>query len=98
MNKKFITLITSIFVLFFAFSAFNVQGQATVTTDRSDYQPGDTLLINGTGWLPGEIVKLNITETPILCPNGHNLYATADEEGKIYNSQFLFNEKHLVLS
>ncbi|HEX5651522.1 MAG TPA: hypothetical protein VFX58_00520, partial [Chitinophagaceae bacterium] len=73
-------------------------GQATVMTDKSDYQPGDTLVITGSGWLPGEIVRLNITETPTLCPNGHNLYDTADANGDIYNKQFVFNDYHFGLT
>jgi hypothetical protein len=29
---------------------------ATVTTDQTDYAPGETVVITGTGWLPGETV------------------------------------------
>ena len=66
-------------------------GQATVTTDKLEYYPGDTLFIIGSGWQPGETVRLHIDEIPARCPHGHNLYAVADNQGNIYNKQFIYN-------
>ncbi|MDH3244300.1 MAG: hypothetical protein OEM26_06770, partial [Saprospiraceae bacterium] len=37
-----------------------VLGQATVTTDKDDYYPGETVLITGSGWEAGEDVRLHI--------------------------------------
>src|SRR5687767_9473299 len=31
---------------------------ATVTTEKSDYQPGEYVTVTGSGWIPGEIVNL----------------------------------------
>src|SRR5688572_18135148 len=98
MSRKFITRITLAFILLLSFAAFNVQGQATVTTDKEDYIPGETLIITGSGWQPGETVQLHVDETPTLCPNGHNLYATANDNGEIYNNKFIFNESHRGVS
>jgi hypothetical protein len=39
---------------------------ATVTTNRQDYSPGQTVIITGTNWKPGEQVVLKLTETPII--------------------------------
>src|SRR5262249_7114704 len=36
----------------------------SVTTDKFDYQPGETVHITGTSWASGEVVKLEIDETP----------------------------------
>src|SRR5687767_2745611 len=33
---------------------------ATVNTDKDDYQPGEIVSITGSGWLPGETVRLEI--------------------------------------
>src|SRR5437867_3948508 len=33
---------------------------ATVTTDQSDYAPGSTAQINGSGFTPGEVVQLQV--------------------------------------
>ncbi len=41
-------------------------GQATLTTDKLDYAPGETVIIEGTGWHAGEVVNLmvmNLTYT-----------------------------------
>ena len=32
--------------------------QATLSTDKLDYAPGEIVYITGTGWLPGETVNL----------------------------------------
>src|SRR5262245_13882571 len=75
--KRLLTLpkvCASMLVLFAFIFSGTVFGQgtvsATVITDKQDYYPGEVLHISGTGWLPGETVKLFITETPTLCPNG----------------------------
>ncbi|MEJ8845008.1 neocarzinostatin apoprotein domain-containing protein, partial [Lacibacter sp. H375] len=74
-----------------------VVGQATVMTDKPDYQPGDTVVITGTGWQPGETVTLDVEEDPkpATCLLPHDLVAVADAEGKIYSKQFLIKENHL---
>ncbi|MEJ8820311.1 immunoglobulin domain-containing protein, partial [Lacibacter sp. H407] len=74
-----------------------VVGQATVTTDKPDYQPGDTVLITGTGWQPGETVKLDVDEEPkpTTCLLPHDLIVVADADGKIYSKEFLIKENHL---
>ena len=35
----------------------------TVTTDKSDYEPGETVVISGTGWTANEAVALNIDDS-----------------------------------
>ncbi len=39
-------------------------GTATVQTDKQDYYAGETVVITGSGWQPGETVKLVISEDP----------------------------------
>ncbi|HZS52607.1 MAG TPA: YDG domain-containing protein, partial [Bryobacterales bacterium] len=60
---------------------------ATVMTDKADYQPGDTVLITGSGWTPGETVTLNIVESPDDGDGPHVLTPTADPAGNI-SAQF----------
>lgn len=60
---------------------------ATVMTDRSDYSPGQIVTITGTGWQPGETVTLSFVESPLLDTHP-DLYATADANGNILNTQF----------
>src|SRR5258707_13310581 len=35
----------------------------TVTTDKPDYEPGETVVISGTGWTPSEAVALHIDDS-----------------------------------
>jgi hypothetical protein len=70
-------------------AAAQVQTLATVTTDRSDYPPGTTVVITGSGWLPGETVELTLHE--VLEEPVHPdlvLYAVADQNGTFVNSEF----------
>jgi hypothetical protein len=62
---------------------------ATVTTDRDDYVPGDTVTITGAGWDPAETVRLAFHEevTPAIHPDD-TLSTVADSAGHIYNHQF----------
>ena len=67
---------------------------ATVTTDKSDYMPGETVIITGTGWLPGETVNLNVHRDNNQPPD--TLYtAVADANGNIENSEMVVQESDL---
>ncbi len=68
---------------------------ASISSDKADYQPGDTLRLSGTGFLPGETVTLHFDETPTVCPNGHNRSTIADSNGNIFYDQFYFNINHV---
>jgi len=60
---------------------------ATVKTDQSDYAPGTTVNITGTGWQPGETVTLTLVESPLIDTHP-TLTAVADSNGNIFNNQF----------
>jgi HYR domain len=66
---------------------------ATVTTDKTDYQPGDTVIITGTNWQAGETVELTLhrdNETPDTV-----LSAVADADGNIQNAEYLVQQTDL---
>jgi len=78
--------------------------EATVHTNKADYQPGDYVEITGSGWQPGETVSLNIV-SDCGCTNvTYTATATlADPDnnypgGEIYNAEFLITEAHLDAS
>jgi hypothetical protein len=64
---------------------------ATVTTDKTDYQPGETVVITGTGWLPGETVTLNLHRDTNEPPDTV-LTTVADALGNISNSEYVCQE------
>lgn len=66
---------------------------ATVLTDKPDYQPGDSVIVTGSNWLPGETVKLVFSHSTVTTGTD-TLIAAADNEGNIYNAQYLITESH----
>jgi hypothetical protein len=71
-----------------ALSSTEVYSFATVKTDTSDYPPGTTVNILGSGWQPGETVTLTLVESPLYDTHGPYT-AVADGNGNISNSQFV---------
>src|SRR6266404_6639227 len=59
----------------------------TVTTDKSDYMPGETVVISGTGWTANQDVALNITDSNSV--DRWDVIVTADGYGNISNSDFV---------
>jgi hypothetical protein len=60
---------------------------AAVTTDKTDYAPGEVVTITGTGFTPGEEVWIIVHEMPYGYEDSI-LYATADANGNFTNTQF----------
>lgn len=74
--------------------SFNVLA-VTVTTDKPDYSPGESVIISGSGWEPGETVTFLLQEDPEMCADRELDPAVADETGSF--STFGFNvEAHDV--
>ena len=67
---------------------------ATVTTDKTDYAPGETVVITGTGWQPGETVDLNVHRDNDNPPDTW-LTAVADGDGNIQNTEFVVQESDI---
>jgi hypothetical protein len=65
----------------------------TVFTDKSDYLPGETVLIRGFDWHPREEVVLVLHDRSGGLPDV-TLFARADAKGEIYNDEFVTQEYH----
>jgi hypothetical protein len=74
-----------------ALNSAELYGFATIQTDRSDYPPGTTVNITGRGWQPGETVKIQLVESPLLDTHGpYNVIA--DASGNISDRSFTTDE------
>jgi len=64
---------------------------ARVSSDKGDYQPGDTAVITGFGFAPNEPVQLQVVHANGQTDgNGHQpFYATADASGAIVTTWFV---------
>ena len=60
---------------------------AGIATDKHDYAPGDSVIMTGHGWTPGEAVTIDLVEDPLIDTHPA-LTAVADSSGKWTNSQF----------
>jgi hypothetical protein len=67
---------------------------ATVTTDKTDYQPGETVVISGSGFAAGEAVAITLKEDPAKHADT-SLSATADEYGNFVSQDFSPNAEHV---
>jgi hypothetical protein len=70
---------------------------ATVSTDKPDYPPFDTVTVSGTGWQPGETVSLFFHETP-QNHQDRTITATADGSGNIRNREYSTDDMSLNVS
>src|SRR5947208_4385515 len=68
----------------------------TVTTDKSDYMPGETVVISGTGWTANQDVALNITDSNSV--DRWDVIVTADGAGNISNSYFVIQPEDVGLA
>ena len=69
------------------------QSSATITTDRSDYHPGDTVVISGGGWQAGEMVRLTLHRDNDA--DDTVLQAVADQNGEITDAGYVCQETDL---
>lgn len=71
--------------------------KSPVDTDLPDYSPGDYVLVTGSGWIPGETVKLDFLETlsDLISQQTITYYTVVDSEGNISDSQYLIELRHL---
>src|SRR5262245_15661126 len=60
---------------------------ASITTNKTEYVPGEIVEITGTGWQAGEAVTIVITETPVI-HGPITKYATADGSGNFTNTEY----------
>src|SRR5687767_3602159 len=78
-NKKFAYNLFGAFLLAFVFSTTAMAQMQEIFTDKQDYYPGDTVIITGIDWIPGETVELIIDN--ISTPDSDTLFAVADAAG-----------------
>ncbi|UQD56474.1 hypothetical protein [Flavobacterium sp. K5-23] len=95
LTPRFFTLVFLISNLFFASGAF---GQATVTTDKADYAPGEIVTISGTGWYPNEMVSFTLKEIPSIDEALLNFTVQADSNGSLVYNQFMTQQRHLGIA
>src|SRR5688572_32328860 len=77
--------------------SFSVLGSssASITTDKMDYAPGETVAISGRGFEPGETVRVKIHEDPHT-PQERGFDAVADANGN-FSGEYLVQDYDLSM-
>jgi hypothetical protein len=72
-------------------SAFLISssGNAAITTDKTDYHPGETVVISGSGFQPGETVDFLMHVEPLTSPDTVLTPSVADANGNFVNTTFV---------
>ncbi|HKY28414.1 MAG TPA: Ig-like domain repeat protein, partial [Pyrinomonadaceae bacterium] len=68
---------------------------ASISTDKMDYLPGDTVTINGRGYQPGETVRVKIHEDPHT-PQERGFDIVADADGN-FSGTYLVADNDLLM-
>ena len=66
----------------------------TLTSDKPDYHPGETVTLTGTGWAPNELVTMVMTVDPTT--HGRvTLTSKSDAKGNFTNSDYVVQQSDL---
>ena len=77
-----------------ALNTAEAYGYPTVQTDQSDYPPGTTVTITGSGFQAGEAVTIQLVESPVF--DTHGPYTVqADANGNISDNSFVTDSHDL---
>jgi hypothetical protein len=68
---------------------FSSSGNATITTDKTDYHPGETVVISGSGFQPGETVSFLMHVEPLTSADTVLTPSVADANGGFVNRTFV---------
>jgi hypothetical protein len=60
----------------------------SITTDKDDYQPGDTVWFTGAGWQPGDTLDIVLADEP-LTHEPHTWSVAVDETGGFTDSTYV---------
>ncbi|HEY3369300.1 MAG TPA: MBG domain-containing protein [Prolixibacteraceae bacterium] len=92
MKNNFVLRLKSVFfpMLIMLLMAISLSGKAqtvTILTDKDDYYPGETVVITGSGWIPGDQIELSITHVGDNIPDHTHAPWTvvSDSKGNLHS-------------
>src|ERR1700757_19577 len=71
-----------------ALNTTEAYGYPTVQTDQSDYPPGTTVTMNGSGFKPNETIAIQLVEAPLVDMHGPYM-VQADSNGNFVDTSFM---------
>jgi hypothetical protein len=77
-----------------AFATTTTEDGLSISTDKDDYQPGDTVHFTGSGWQPGDVLDIVLTDEP-LTHEPHTWSVDVGADGMFHDSTYVVDEGDL---
>lgn len=77
-----------------AFATTTTEDGLSISTDKDDYQPGDTVHFTGSGWQPGDVLDIVLTDEP-LTHDPHTWSVVVGEDGMFHDSTYVVDDGDL---
>jgi len=77
-----------------AFATTTTEDGLSISTDKDDYQPGDTVHFTGSGWQPGDVLDIVLTDEP-LTHEPHTWSVEVGSDGMFHDSTYVVDEGDL---
>jgi flagellar hook assembly protein FlgD len=77
-----------------AFATTTTEDGLSISTDKDDYQPGDTVHFTGSGWQPGDVLDIVLTDDP-LTHDPHTWTVNVEADGMFHDSTYVVDEGDL---
>ncbi len=77
-----------------AFATTTTEDGLSISTDKDDYQPGDTVHFTGSGWQPGDVLDIVLTDDP-LTHDPLTWSVSVGEDGMFHDTTYVVNEGDL---
>src|SRR5918995_1601707 len=80
-----------------SFATTTAEDGLSISTDKDDYQPGDTVQFTGIGWLPGDTLDIVLTDDPLTHPP-HAWSVIVGADGTFHDTTYIVDEGDLNVS
>jgi uncharacterized repeat protein (TIGR01451 family) len=77
-----------------SFATTTTEDGLSISTDKDDYQPGDVVHFTGTGWQPGDVLDIVLTDDP-LTHDPHTWTVNVAEDGTFQDDTYVVDEGDL---
>src|SRR4051794_17362887 len=77
-----------------AFATTTTDDGLSISTDKDDYQPGDTVHFTGSGWQAGDVLDIVLTDDP-LTHDPHTWSVNVEADGMFHDSTYVVDEGDL---
>jgi hypothetical protein len=74
-----------------AIATTTTEERMSITTEKDDYQPGDTVHFTGSGWQAGDVLDIVLTDDP-LTHEPHTWTVDVGADGMFHDTTYVVDE------